>query len=167
VDEVPFRPVCEALSFNFIIWYCPKLEVLREWFSPVRIRVGRVDNSCYLFLGLLAWFDMSGRGSWVYIRIGVRPSLPSEVPSAGCGLSSHGEISGMCTRISSFSQMDGLNKYCVNMPGGGGSRLDPSPARASAASLSRQRIWWSSKPSNFSSNFLISCLYASMWESTI
>jgi hypothetical protein len=80
------------------------------------------------------------------VRVG--PSLPDMVPGAGCGLSSLMEISGVGTGISTSSQMDNLNKSCVNMPRVGGSQLDLRRARASVASLSHRRIWWSSKLSN-------------------
>jgi hypothetical protein len=45
--------------------------------------------------------------------------------------------------------MEGLNKSYVNTPGGSGSRVDPSRARASAASLCCLRMWEISKPSNY------------------
>jgi hypothetical protein len=67
VDEVPFGSAREALGFSFIIWYCPKSEVLRDWLSSVSIRVGQVDNRCYFSLGVHVWFDMSGHGYWVYL----------------------------------------------------------------------------------------------------
>jgi hypothetical protein len=68
MDEVPFGPLREAPGFGFIIWYYPKLKVLRDWFVPVSIGVGRANNSDYFFLRLLVWFDMFGRGSWVYFK---------------------------------------------------------------------------------------------------
>jgi hypothetical protein len=63
---MPFCPAREALGFSFIIWYCPKSEVLGDWFSPIRIRVRRANNNYYFSLRLLVWFNMSHRGSWVY-----------------------------------------------------------------------------------------------------
>jgi hypothetical protein len=93
------------------------------------------------------------------------PYLPSRVLDAGARSSSPKEIPGTGGRTSSSSRMEGLNKSCINMPGGGGSRLDSSQARALATSLSRQRIWWSMKPSIFSSHFLTSYQYSAMRES--
>jgi hypothetical protein len=94
-------------------------------------------------------------------------SFPGGIPGVGTsiGMSSPGEILGLGTGISSSSRMEGLNKSYVNTLEGGGSRLDLSRARMSAASLSRWRIWWSLKPMNFSSSYLTSCRYAAMRES--
>jgi hypothetical protein len=58
----------------------------------------------------------------------------------GTKLPSFREALGERARISSLSQIEGLSKSCMNIPGGGGSRLDPGRARALAASLSRRRI---------------------------
>jgi hypothetical protein len=55
-------------------------------------------------------------------------------------LPSFGEHLGECARVSSSSRIEGLNKSYVNTPGGAGWQLDPSQARALAASLSHQRI---------------------------
>jgi hypothetical protein len=99
------------------------------------------------------------------LEIGVAPSLSDRVPDMGVRLSSPGENPGVGAGICSSSQMEGLNKSCMNTLEGGGSQLDLSRARALAASLSRRRIWWSSKPSNFSSNFLTSYRYVAMRES--
>jgi hypothetical protein len=100
------------------------------------------------------------------LTLGVRvmPSLLNGAPGTSYGLSLPGEISGTGTGISSSSRMEGLNKSCVNTPKEDDSRLNPSRARASAASLSRQRIWWSSKPPNSSSNFLTPCRHVAMRE---
>jgi hypothetical protein len=165
VDEVPFGPARKVLGFSFIVWYCPKSEVLKYWLLPVSIRVRQADNSYYFSLPLQVWFDMSGRGSRVYFKSQSQAVFARRSPWRWCGLSSPGEISGLGTEISSSSQINDLNKSCSNMPGEGISWLDPSRARASAASLSHQRIWWSSKSSNLFSNFLISYLYAAMLES--
>jgi hypothetical protein len=62
-------------------------------------------------------------------EVRARPSLPGGVPGAGCGLFLPREILGEGTRISFSSRLDGLNKSCVNKPGGGGSWLDSSRAR--------------------------------------
>jgi hypothetical protein len=99
------------------------------------------------------------------LEVGTGPSFPGGVPGVGIGLSSSGEILSLGTGISPSSRMGGLNKSCANTPGGDGSWLDLSRARALAASLSHRWIWWSSKPSNFSSSFPTSCRYAAMRES--
>jgi hypothetical protein len=65
---------------------------------------------------------------------------PGRVNGVGTELPSSREVPGNCTRISSSSRIEGLNKSCVNTPGGGGSQLDPSRPSALAASLSHQRI---------------------------
>jgi hypothetical protein len=65
---------------------------------------------------------------------------PSGVPGMGTEAPSSREVSGECTRTSSSSRIEGLNKSCVNTPGGFSSRLNLSRVRASTASLSRQRI---------------------------
>jgi hypothetical protein len=71
---------------------------------------------------------------------GAEPFSPGRVPGAGTEMSSSGEVPGECTRISSLSRIEGLYKSYANTPGGGGSRLDLSRARASTASLSCRRI---------------------------
>jgi hypothetical protein len=73
--------------------------------------------------------------------IGAGPFSPGGVPGTDIELPSSGEAPGERTEMSSLGQIEGLNKSCVNTPGGGGSRLDPSRARASASSLSHRRIW--------------------------
>jgi hypothetical protein len=51
VDEISLGPAHEMLGLGFIIGYCSQPEVLRDWFSPVYLRVGRSDDSRYLTLG--------------------------------------------------------------------------------------------------------------------
>jgi hypothetical protein len=68
------------------------------------------------------------------------PPSPGGVLGTDTGLSSPSEDPGASVEMSSSSQMEGLNKSCVNTPGAGGSRLDPSWARALATSLSCWRI---------------------------
>jgi hypothetical protein len=70
---------------------------------------------------------------------GARPLSPGGVPSMGTGPPSLGEPQGERARASSLSRMEGLNRSCANTPGGH-SWLELSWARASTASLSRQRI---------------------------
>jgi hypothetical protein len=72
-------------------------------------------------------------------NIGTGPFSPGMVLGMGVELPSSGEAPGKHVGISS-RQIEGLNKSSMNTPGGGGSRLDPSRARASATSLSHQRI---------------------------
>jgi hypothetical protein len=93
-------------------------------------------------LGLIVLTEPPGLTS----DAGTRPSSPNGVPGVGTELSLSGEVSGAGTKISSSSQMEGLNKSYANMAGEGGSRLDLSRVRASAASLSHRRIWCGSKP---------------------
>jgi hypothetical protein len=71
---------------------------------------------------------------------GVGLSSPGGVPDVGVAMSLPGGAPSVGTRQSSSRWMDGLNKSCVNTPRGGGSRLDPSRARASAALLFCWRI---------------------------
>jgi hypothetical protein len=71
---------------------------------------------------------------------GATPLSPGGVPSMGTSLPSLGEPQGEHARASSLSRMEGLNRSCANTPGGGDSWLELSWARASTASLSRQRI---------------------------
>jgi hypothetical protein len=52
----------------------------------------------------------------------------------GTKVPSSGEVPGERTRTSSSNRIEGLNKSYANTPAGVGSRLDPSRARASAAS---------------------------------
>jgi hypothetical protein len=72
--------------------------------------------------------------------IGARPLSPGRVLGTGVELPSSREPSGEHAGVSSSSLIEGLNRSCVKTPGGGDSRLDPSRARASAASLSHRRI---------------------------
>jgi hypothetical protein len=88
--------------------------------------------------------------------IGNVPLSPGEAPGTGAKLHSSRGPPGEHAGVSSSSHIEGLNRSCTNTPDGGDSLLDPSRARESAASLSRQRIWWSSKSSNFSSSLLTS-----------
>jgi hypothetical protein len=88
--------------------------------------------------------------------VGTRPSSLGGTPGTSIELLASGDVLGAGSRISSLSQMEGLNKSCVNTPGGGGSQLDLNRARALATSLSYRRIWWSSKPLNLSSSLLTS-----------
>jgi hypothetical protein len=53
------------------------------------------------------------------------PFFPGGVLGAGTKLTSSGEVPGKCTRTSSSSRIEGLNKSYANTHGGGGSRLDP------------------------------------------
>jgi hypothetical protein len=114
--------------------------------------------------GLPVWSSWRAEALELASEIGAGPSLPGGVPGIGTVLSSLEDIPGMGTGTSSLSQMEALNNSCENTPGGGGSRLHPSQARASTALLSRWRILWSLKSSNFSSNFPTYCWYATMWE---
>jgi hypothetical protein len=68
-------------------------------------------------------------------EIGTVPFSPGGVPSEGTEVSSPGEILGTGTEASCLSRMEGLTRVGPG-PRGGGSRLDLSRARASAASLS-------------------------------
>jgi hypothetical protein len=101
-----------------------------------------------LRLGGLTIVAISPSGSWLSpvgsakapglaseIRAG--SSIPSGVPGIGARLSLPRGILGVGTVISSSSWMEGLNKSYVNTIRGGGSQLDSSWAKASAASLSR------------------------------
>jgi hypothetical protein len=72
--------------------------------------------------------------------IGARPFSPCWVPGMGIEPPMSGEAPSDCTGISSSSRIVGLNKSCVNTPGGGGSWLDLSQVRALSALLSHQRI---------------------------
>jgi hypothetical protein len=112
-------------------------------------------------LGLISLVEGPGSA----FDINTRPSSPGGIPGAGIEPLASEEVPDVGSGISSSSQMEGLNKSCMNTPGGGGSRLDPNQATASASSLSHRRIWWSSKSLNFSSNLLTSYRYASMHES--
>jgi hypothetical protein len=107
--------------------------------SPLSSRFGSIGSAEAPGLALeervVSLVGLRGTGSWL--------SLPGEIPGTGTG-------------ISFSSQMEGLNKSCVNTPKGDGSWLNLRWVRVSAASLSHRRIWWSLKPSNSSSNLLTS-----------
>jgi hypothetical protein len=99
------------------------------------------------------------------LEVRATPSLSGRVPDMGVGLSSPGEIPGVGVRISFSSRMESLNKSYMNTPEEAIRGSIRAHTRVLAASLSHQRIWRCSKPSNFSSNFLTSCWYAVMQES--
>jgi hypothetical protein len=46
VDEVPLSLACQAPNFGFVIWYCFKPEVFRDWFLAVHVRAMWPDNGC-------------------------------------------------------------------------------------------------------------------------
>jgi hypothetical protein len=71
--------------------------------------------------------------------IGTAPSSSDEAPGASIELPSTKKPPSGRAMVSSLSWIEGLNKYCVNTPEGGGSQFNPSRARASTASLSHQR----------------------------
>jgi hypothetical protein len=64
--------------------------------------------------------------------VGAEPFSLGRVPDMGIEVPSSGEVPGKRTGTSSWSRMEGLNKFYVNTPGGIGSRLDLSQVRASA-----------------------------------
>jgi hypothetical protein len=72
--------------------------------------------------------------------ISAGPFSSGRVPSVGIELPPSREALGERARISSLSRIEGLSESCMNKPEGGGSWLDPSQARTSAASLSNLRI---------------------------
>jgi hypothetical protein len=60
--------------------------------------------------------------------IGNGPPSPDGGPSTETYPPSSGEPPGTHIKISSLSQIEGLNRFCVNTPRGGDSWLDPSRA---------------------------------------
>jgi hypothetical protein len=126
---------------------------VRQFISrPGRPTVATISSFC-LGSGVLGLVEAPGQAP----SITAGSCLPGGVPGAETGVPSLGEVPGAIARVSSSSRMEGLKRSCANTPGGGDSRLDPSRARALAALLSHRRMWWNSKPSNFSSNLLTSC----------
>jgi hypothetical protein len=140
---VPFawwRRLTPTPGLSFIIWYCSKHEVFRDLSPPVCVRAERPDNGCYFHPGSRPYsigpIEVPGSAS----KVGDMPPLLSRVPDVDVGLSSLDGVPGTGAGPSSSSWIEGLNKSCVNTPGGGGSRLDPSRVRVLTASLSHRRI---------------------------
>jgi hypothetical protein len=68
------------------------------------------------------------------------PSSPGGVSGMGTDPPMWGEPPCEFAGVSSVSRIEGLSRSYMNTPRGGDSRLDPSRARASATSLSCQRM---------------------------
>jgi hypothetical protein len=108
---------------------------MSRWYSEIDFCQSRLE------LDVLVIVAISDPGScaWLVCPDGV----PVSVPGDGAGLPSPDGVPSGGAGLSSSSWMDDLMRPCTNTPGGGYSQVDPSWARASAASLSRQRIWLS------------------------
>jgi hypothetical protein len=65
MDEVPLGPICQTLGLSFIIWYLFDLEVLRDRFLPVHVRVGWPSNGYYFCPSLPSLANWPCRGSRV------------------------------------------------------------------------------------------------------
>jgi hypothetical protein len=122
VDEIPFGLVCKASHFGFIIGYCPSQRYLEIGFCQSTSGMGSLTTSTISPSG--PRFGSIGSAApplGFTSEVGDWSSFPGGVLGIGIGLSSLGEVSDVGARLSSSSQMEGLNKSCANTPGCGSS----------------------------------------------
>jgi hypothetical protein len=120
MNDVPVGPAHQAPGLDFVVWYLSKMEVLKDQFLSVWVRVGWLGDNYYHQSGLPGLASWPGRGPWVGIHSWCWVAFTRWTPQHGCRV---------VFIVSS-----------TNMPDRGCSRLDKSQETASATSLSRRRI---------------------------
>jgi hypothetical protein len=130
--------VCEAPGFGFAIRHYSEPQIVGNWFPPIYFGARWSNDNSYACprSGVICLAEALGLSP----DVGAGPSSPGGVPDMEIGPPLSGEAPDTSAGVSSPSWIEGMNRSCANTPRGGDSQLDPSWARASAASLPHQRM---------------------------